>query len=252
MYFSIEKILEEQVKKISVLALIVLAVSFAACKKKGVSDEVLETRYLQYRANAYKEKELNKKDNWLATLEKGEAVGLLEEFDGIDNNGKPAKIAKIKLSDDSVGYTKSAWLVKKVYAIFQKDVKVYNRNNEGSGLMGKAAMGSIAAMTEEKGGWIKAYVILENGKTREGWLKDGFSDSTDHVTDAVAFEKGSALYASSDAKSKEEGETILKELASKASFLSSAASDKLGLAGKAADSSDEGWQETTETTESAE
>ena len=236
-------------KKISVLALVIMAVSFAACKKKGVSDEVLETRYLQYKASAYKDKELNKKENWLAVLEKGEAVGLLEEVDGLDNNGKPAKIAKIKLSDDTVAYTKSAWLVKKVYAIFQKDVKVYNRNNEGSGLIGKAAMGSIAAMTEEKGGWIKAFVILENGKTREGWLKDGFSDSVDHVSDAVAFEKGAALYASSDAKSKEEGESILKELASKASFLSSSASEKLGVSGKAADSSDEGWQETTESAE---
>ena len=236
-------------KKVSVLALIVLAVSFAACKKKTASEEVLETRYLQYRASAYKEKELNKKDNWLALLEKGEAVGLLEEFDGIDNNGKPAKIAKIRLSDDTEGYTKSAWLVKKVYAIFQKDVKVYNRNNEGSGIIGKAAMGSIAAMTDEKGGWIKAYVILDNGKTREGWLKDGFSDSVDHISDAVAFEKGVALYTSNDAKSKEEGENILKELSSKSSFLSSAASDKLGVAEKPAENSDEGWKETTESAE---
>jgi len=36
-------------------------------------------------------------------------MGFLEEYGGIDNNGKPDKIVKNKLSDDSVEYAKSAW-----------------------------------------------------------------------------------------------------------------------------------------------
>lgn len=95
--------------------------------------------------------ELNKRDNWLSTLVKGEAMGLLEECDGIDNNGKPAKIVKINFQMITLIIQRAHGLCKRCIQFFIKNLR-FILKKKGSGLIGKVAMGSIAAMTEENAG----------------------------------------------------------------------------------------------------
>lgn len=224
---------------------------FAACKKGGTSEakgEVLDTKYFKYRMTVYKEPEMKK---FLAVAEKGESVSLIEEIETTDAKKNVLKVAKIRLSDDQEGYTPLKALAKKIVVINVDETKIFNRNNESSGVKGKAAVGAIASVSDEKANWLQVELTLDTGKWASGWIKDGFTDSTDSITDAILFERsiknlGDSNVAKSD---KDDAMKSLQEIADKGGFLAESAKKALGGGeAPAADSGtaagESGWTET--------
>jgi lipoprotein LenA len=237
------------VKKIALLFAVV--VLFSACKKEGTSQakgEVLDTKYFKYRMTVFKEPEMKK---FLAAAEKGESVALIEELEITDAKNNVVKVAKIRLSDDQEGYTPIKALAKKIVVINVDGTKIFNRNNDSSGVKGKAAVGAIASVSDEKANWLQVELTLDNGKWATGWIKDGFTDSSDSITEAILFERsiknlGDAKIGKSE---KDEALKNLQDIADKGGFLAESAKKALGggetpSADAGATAGESGWTET--------
>lgn len=210
---------------ISILSLFITAVG---CKKSETSkkSDALATKYAKFRISVYKDNSMDKKA-WLAFLEKGEPVELINE-ETVKIGKNDIKISKVKLSDDAIAFIQSDYLAVKPVVFIEKNVKVYNRNNINSGEYHVVPAGTVAFVTDEKADWLQIDAGKIGAKYVTGkWVKGGVSDSAELVADAVSLEKVRGVLTEAVQGSKEEALTLLKTLAEKNNAIGALAKDDL-------------------------
>ncbi len=229
-------------QKIAVLLILISAAFTVSCTKEapingttqGASDEnvqeneeatedtapALDERVSMYRASVYKD---IKQSDWLATLNKGEQVVLVEELaETVTLKGKEEKIAKVRLSDDSEGYIRLRYLADKAVVITDDEVPVYNRNNKTSGQRGILPKGTIAFVVDQKANWLKVTVgeLRDGTKVYDKWLENGYSEDMSLVSDAVMIEQSADVLLGLREGDAEAARVILEEVANKGNEMS--------------------------------
>jgi lipoprotein LenA len=204
-----------------VIAIIIAFTFLSGCKKKEAETQApadtLSSKYAKFRANVYKDATLK---TWLATLEKGEKVELVSEESGKGSKNEDIVISNIKLSDGKTGYIDGSYVAVKPVVITDQLVKAYERNNSTSAISATLSQGTIGFVVEEKGEWVKVDFGKIADKWVNGkWIKSGFSDNEDIVSDAVALEKVRNILNESAKGDKEEAMKLLRDLAQKSSAI---------------------------------
>lgn len=235
--------------KNALILFIIFMLTLGSCKKNeetSIEDASLARKYARFNTQVYKDSELKQ---WLATLAKAEYVDLLEILT-LTVKGEKLEIAKVKLSDDSVGYIKMSNLADKPI-VFVQDTKVYIRNNITSTVYMTIPRGTIAFIISEKGEWVQIYAGNINGKwLTKQWVNKGFSTDEPLILEARNFEDASAVIDdTSGKKSQEEREQAiqkLRDLAARSEMFGDMARQKLSSFGEQVPASDEELREDTE------
>jgi len=215
-------------RKIALLLSLVI-ISAAGCKKeqKQPEEEVsLAKKYAKYSIQVFKDAEMKK---WLTSLSKSESVDLLNLTKKMHKK-KEIEIARVKLSDDTIGYINSSHLADKPI-VFIEDVKAHLRNNIGSKVVVTIPRGTIGFIVSEKGGWTQVYIGKLEGKwITKQWVNGGFSTDENLVLDARTFEESVNILEKDPEKVKpveiEEAKEKLKELSKSASIIAEMAAEK--------------------------
>ena len=202
-------------KFIYTLSILFLGIALIqGCKKsdkQGVdpaSGELI--KYAKFATAAYKDQELK---TWGATLAKTEPVKLQETL-SVPVKGKPAEIAKVKLSDNTVLYVLAANLADKP-VVFVEDTKAYERNNASSKVYAIIPKGTIGFILQENAEWIQVYIGQLEGKwITKQWVNSGFTAEEIRVHEAKLFEESAAILRNTASKpdQKKQAEANLKDL----------------------------------------
>lgn len=213
-------------KALVCLALIVF--SGAIFCKKGPSEQprdvVLAKKYAKYRVAVRKEAELK---TWIATLEKGEDVDLIQEIEVADKAGKKSTIAKVRLAEGTVGFLEARHLADKVI-VFIEETPVFVRPTMGSRVHCKVPKGTIAFVVGEQANWVKVYA----GKVgdvwlTEQWVQGGYSADQQIILSARIYEQALDLLASSKESDRKAGKQKLEELSQGEGLIASLSREKL-------------------------
>ncbi len=220
-------------KSLLLLAVIcITSILFVSCKKQetpviqddaaGQSATVLTNKCAKYRVSVFKDQEMKK---WLATLNKGEMVSVLEEITLPKENDKEILISKIKLSDDTEGFIKSDYLALKAVVINMDNVNAYERNNTTSKSKAVLPKGYIAMVDSEKANWIQiSGSPLEDKKNVwKLWIQEGFSEDPELIQDAVMLESAREVFSGVKEGDKEEAKKQIELLSKKANIIAEAA-----------------------------
>lgn len=184
---------------------------------------VLDEKVAMYRAAVYKDP---KQSDWLATLNKGEQVMLVEVLDEpVKLKGKDETIAKVRLSDDTEGYIRERYLADKAIVITDEEVPVFARNNKTSGQSGSLPLGAIAFVVEQKANWLK--VTAGDHKIYNKWIESGYSENRELITDAVLVEENGMIVRGEKDGTYETARGILEDIAAKNNELSDIAKEYL-------------------------
>ncbi len=217
-------------KIISLIAVIILFAGIG-CKKEKPEPEKempLAKKYATLRLAVYKDMHFN---DWLATLEKAESVDLLSEEGKVQVQGKknPIEVAKVKLADDSTGYTQSRFLADKPIVFVEDEVKLHVRPTPTSKVYFEVPRGTIGFITGEKANWVEVFIGRINGKfVKEKWTDSGYSTDMDLVVDATMYEKAMALLNEKNKeKTKKEAMDILEDLADSTTLFAELARKKI-------------------------
>jgi lipoprotein LenA len=218
-------------KKIVTIIIITLLTAGIGCKKEKpeVEEEMpLAKKYATVRIAVYKDKQFK---NWLATLEKAEGVDLLAEEGKIPVEGKkePVEVAKIKLADDAIGYTRARFLADKPIVFVEEEVKLHIRPTATSKVYSEVPRGTIGFITGEKANWVQVFIGRLKGKwIEEKWAESGYSSDTDLIVDATMYEKAMALLDEKNKKkAKDEAMDILEDLAKSTTLFAELARTKI-------------------------
>jgi len=218
-------------KKIVTIIIITMLTAGIGCKKEKPESEKempLAKKYATVRIAVYEDKQFSK---WLATLEKAEGVDLLAEEGKIPVEGKkePVEVAKIKLADDSVGYTRARFLADKPIVFVEDEVKLHVRPTPTSKVYFEVPKGTIGFITGEKANWIEVFIGRLKGKwIEEKWAESGYSTDMDLIVDATMYEKALALLDEKNKeKARDEAMDILEDLASSTTLFAELARKKI-------------------------
>ena len=214
------------------IVLMLSMVLIQGCKKsdkQGIDTAPGEiVKYAKASTAAYKDQELK---TWGATLAKTEPVKLLEILN-VPVKGKPAEIAKVKLSDNTILYVVAANLADKP-VVFIEDTKAYERNNASSKVFAIIPKGTIGFVLQENAEWIQVYVGQLEGKwITKQWVNSGFTSEEIRVHEAKLFEESAAILKNTAAKpdQKKQAEANLKDLSSSTGIFADMARNLLGPA----------------------
>ncbi|MDH5720903.1 MAG: lipoprotein LenA [Spirochaetia bacterium] len=213
-------------RKFAGLGLVIfLTINIINCKdkKQEGAGEILEKKYATTRVAIFKDSSFNK-DKYVATVEKAEEVGLLEEVK--PKEGQKPTLAKIRLVDGKEGYLKLKYLAG-TPIVFNEDTKVYDRPTIASRVRVTAPKGKLGFILEQKGGWSQVYI----GKVKGKWYTKHWVESASYSTEKNSVyesrEYESALELLSENK-REEALTKLQDLTSGSSeLISTLATQKL-------------------------
>lgn len=223
-------------KRLAILALIVVS-SMVFCKKEHTEqpqDVTLTKKYAKYRVAVRKEVELK---NWVATLEKGEDVDLLNEQEVFDQSGKKITVAKVRLADGTEGFVDSGHLADKVI-VFIEDTPVFTRPTVASKIHCKVPKGTMAFVVGEQANWVKIYVGKINDVwVTEQWVQGGYSSDEKILITARMYEMALEQLASTKEAERNAGKQKLIEISEGDSIFAALASQKLdALASQQAES----------------
>jgi hypothetical protein len=215
-------------KKITIALMAMMFIIPCGCKKSGLTgkDSVLAKKYAKYRVNVSKDKDLK---TYLATLEKAEDVGLLEEEKYTDPNGKTTEISKVKLADDTIGYIEPKHLGDSP-VVFTADAKVFVRPTSGSAIYAVIPKGELGFIIAEKGLWVQVYVGKSGDKfISQQWVEGGYSNDPKLVLEAKQYGAAIAAMNDKDAEKAAQAKSVLESLADGNSPIAELAKDKLGI-----------------------
>ncbi len=202
------------------------------CKKgeKKKEDVSLAKKYAKWSIRVYKTNNLKKQ---ITFLSKGEPMDLLatEKSPG---KGKPVEVAKVKLTDDTVGYVKISEVGDRPI-IFTEKTKAYFRNNESSKVYFEIPRGTMAFVISEKGHWVQIFagnVYYESGKKKwvdKKWVNGGFTEQPDLIPDARNYENSVRILNGADSTEKQvnEAKDVLKKLLDSGNLFSELAKEIL-------------------------
>ena len=211
-------------KKFYIFVLIA-SLAFFACKKESenIKEESLSKKFAKYQSWVYADKNLKK---GIALLNKAEPVELISLEKA---RGKEPEIAKIRMTDDTVGYIKTESLAEKPI-VFTTHTKAFVRNNTGSAVHATIPAGSLGFIIEEKADWIKVFIGKVGDKWINGqWVKAGFSEDENLIVDAKTYEQAVNAIDSDQSNEKDKSDAVekLKELVNAKNLFSELAKKKL-------------------------
>lgn len=209
-------------KRFCVFILSILLFFTFSCKKEASEKVESPTvkKYATLRISVYKDKELK---NWAATLEKAEEINFISEEKVLlpDKKNNEIVVAKVKLADDTIGYTNAKYLADRPI-VFIEDAKLHIRPTVTSSVYTTVPKGTLGFITSEKDGWVEVFIgYLPNGKWVEGkWANTGYDDDIGLVVDAARYEKAlNLLNDTSKPDNRKQAETILHELSEKQNII---------------------------------
>ncbi len=218
-------------KNLALLGTILLLIS-TGCKKgdEKKEDVSLAKKYAKWSIRVYKTKDLKKQ---ITFLSKGEPMDLLAT-EKSDIKGKKQELAKVKLTDDTIGYVRMSEVGDRPI-VFTEKTKSYYRNNESSKVYFEIPKGTMAFVISEKGHWVQIFignVYYENGKKKwvdKKWVKGGFSEEQSLIPDARNYENSVRILdvSSSSEKQLKDAKDSLKKLLDTGNLFSELAKDKL-------------------------
>ena len=225
-------------KFIYTLSILFLSLSIMqGCKKSNqqgldsASGELI--KYAKFSTAAYKDQELK---IWGATLAKTEPVKLMEILN-VPVKGKPAEIAKVKLSDNTVLFVLAANLADKP-VVFIEDTKAYERNNASSKVFAIIPKGTIGFVLQENAEWIQVYVGQLEGKwITKQWVNSGFTAEEIRVQEAKLYEESAAIMKNTAAKpdQKKQAEANLKDLSTSTGIFADMSRNLIAPSGESGD-----------------
>lgn len=207
---------------ITLIAFVLIFPGGCKQKEEEKAEGPIAKKYAKYRVAVRKDKDLK---NWLATLEKAEAVDLLTEEKYTNEKGTKFDLSRVKLADDSMGYIESRHLADKPI-VFTRETRSFVRPTSGSRVYMKIPPGIIGFIIGEKGNWVQIYIGRIKGKwITKQWVEGGYS------TDNTILQEAKELEAAMELVKKEEtmdkGIEKLKELAESTTEIALIAQDKL-------------------------
>ncbi len=220
-----------------IVAIIAIALILpSGCKKEEEekAESPIAKKYAKYRVAVRKDKDLK---NWLATLEKAEAVDLLTEEKYVNEKGKQFNLSKVKLADDSEGYIESRHLADKPI-VFITETRSFIRPTSGTRVYMKIPAGTIGFIIGEKGNWVQIYIGQIMGKwLTKQWVEGGYTTDGTILQEAKELETAMNLIKKDETMDK--GVEKLKELADGTSEIAMIAQDKLKELGEKKEEMDE-------------
>jgi hypothetical protein len=220
--------------------LLVISLGCKKGKEEKKEDVSLAKKYAKWSIRVYKTNALKKQ---ITFLSKGEPMDLLA-MEETALKGKQVETAKVKLTDDTVGYVKMSEVGDRPI-IFTEKTKAYFRNNESSKVYFEIPKGTMAFVISEKGHWVQIFIgniYYESGKKKwvdKKWVNGGFSEQQDLIPDARNYEKSLMLInaAGSSEKQVNDARETLKKLLDSGNLYSELAREMLAeLAMKEGDS----------------
>ncbi len=218
-------------KNLALLGTIILLIS-TGCKKgeEKKEDVSLAKKYAKWSIRVYKTNDLKKQ---ITFLSKGEPMDLLAT-EKPDIKGKKDELAKVKLTDDTIGYVRMSEVGDRPI-VFTEKTKAYYRNNESSKVYFEIPKGTMAFVTSEKGHWVQIFignVYYENGKKKwvdKKWVMGGFSEEQNLIPDARNYENSVRIVdtTSSTEKQLKDAKESLKKLLDTGNLFSELAKEKL-------------------------
>ncbi|MCP4133590.1 MAG: lipoprotein LenA [bacterium] len=216
-------------KYIALLVAIFALLTVAGCKKKGAEepkgDVSLATKYATMELGIRSDKDMTK---WVTNIQKTESVDLLSEEKYTPAKGskknKELTLAKVKTSDDKVGYVESRHLAD-APIVFIKETKAYDRNNIASKVRNTIPRGTVGFKIGEKADWTQIHIGTLNGKwISKRWVKEGFSADSEQVMDGITLEA-----ALNDIKNNKPDDAMkkLQELSGKSTVFGEIAKEKI-------------------------
>lgn len=182
----------------SLIAIIILALVFGACKKNEGEGPgaTSESKVARFAIAIYKKAGSVAKEDYVATLARGEEVTLLKTESFTPANGKPEEYAFVELSGGKEGYVLAKHLANDAVVISGDKVKLYKRPNVTSGSAANAQQvipGKVAFLIGEDfsdGEWLEitggSYATYFSGWVR---ASDGVSRDDELVAQAVELEQ---------------------------------------------------------------
>ncbi len=195
--------------RLTALALAAMMIVALSCKKneqKIDEESVLARKCAKFSAPVYKNSDLNE---WQTTLAKAEFVNLLDSSEEIVKNKKKT-VAKVRLSDDTVGYIDMEYLAERPI-VFLKDTRAHDRNNITSKVYMTVPKGTIAFIVAEKGDWAQLYAGKLQGKfLSKQWVQGGFSTEENLIIEARDLEDAVAALESDESTDEARQEAVLR------------------------------------------
>ncbi len=194
---------------------------------EDVEEEYQEIRVARFPASIYKEPTL-KKGDWLALVNKGEEVTMLEETEQ-EIKGESMPVALVRLSDDTEGYIRSDYLALYATAILTDKTPAYERNNTTSRVVARLPLGTVAMVLDEKGGWLKVTVgeLPDGTKVYNRWIQNGYEKNSEVVVEALMIDNAVSIINGEYKGDSETAMQTLRKIAESDSALSSVAASYL-------------------------
>ena len=207
---------------ITLIAFVLILPGGCKQKEEEKAEGPIAKKYAKYRVAVRKDKDLK---NWLATLEKAEAVDLLTEEKYTNEKGTQFDLSRVKLADDSMGYIESRHLADKPI-VFTRETRSFVRPTSGSRVYMKIPPGIIGFIIGEKGNWVQIYIGRIKGKwITKQWVEGGYSTDNTILQEAKELEVAMELVKKEETMDK--GIEKLKELAESTTEIALIAQDKL-------------------------
>lgn len=150
--------------------------------------------YAKFRASVRKDKELK---DWLANINKGESVNILQETEETDKKGKKRMVAYIELADGKKGYITRSWLGGTPFVALD-NIRVFDKPDYASRVRATLKKGDIVFLEQENdaGNWFKIWAGKIDGVwITSHWIEksSNLSDATNAVIDARDYQEALSL-----------------------------------------------------------
>ena len=207
-------------------AILMMASVLVACKGQKQEEPVVEEptseqKFAKFRIGVSENPDLKKS---FTVLAKAEAI---EQLEVLPSEDPDKAVAKIKLSDDSIGYVKARHLGGQP-VVFTQETKAFDRNNATSRVKQTIPVGSIGFIMDERKNWVKIYVgKIEDNWVTDEWVEGGYEMNSDLLLEARDLEEARNTLLDEKAKDEAKSEALekLEKLKSSSTVIAQAAKE---------------------------
>jgi hypothetical protein len=208
------------------IGILIIAGAIISCKEQkpqepAIEEPITEQKFAKFRIGVSKNTDLKKS---FTVLAKAEAVEQLEILPAED---EAKAVAKIKLSDESIGYVKAKHLAGQP-VVFTEDTKAFDRNNPTSRVKQTIPKGSIGFIVGESDNWKRIYVgKIDDTWVTDEWVEGGYEVNSDLLLEARDLEEARNTLLDEKAKDEAKSEALekLEKLKSSPTIIAQVAQD---------------------------
>lgn len=193
--------------------ILIMASVLVACKEKKQEEPVAEEptseqKFAKFRIGVSENPDLKKS---FTVLAKAESV---EQLEVLPSEDQDKAVAKIKLSDNSIGFVKARHLGGQP-VVFTRETKAFERPNATSRVKQTIPVGAIGFIMDEirdiEDNWDQIYVgKIEDTWVTDEWVDGGFEMNSDLLLEARDLEEARKTLLDEKAKDEAKSEALEK------------------------------------------